>query len=128
MLVLFPLYLYGGIVNYLPYKIPVWATKKIKDTQFISSVRDVAGMVLFPVYYIILGVISLFIDVDWWIKLAFFVLSPFIGLFAFHYYITAKKLCAKLRYTIKTWLKNKDLQELKESYQFICNKMEEITE
>jgi hypothetical protein len=128
MIVLLPLYLYGGIVNYLPYKIPVWVTKKIKDTQFISSVRDVAGMVLFPVYYIILGVISLFIEVDWWIKLGFFVLSPLIGLFAFHYYITAKKLFAKARYVVKTWLKNKPLIELKECYRFICDKMEEITE
>lgn len=127
LILLSPVYLYGGIVNYLPYKIPVLVTKKIKDTQFISSIRHVVGMVLFPIYYIIIGVISLFIDVEWWFKLAFFVASPILGLFAFKYYIVAKKMFARLRYNIKIWLKNKDLIELKVCYEFICNKMDKIT-
>ncbi len=127
MLLLSPLYLFGGIVNYLPYKVPVWATTKIKDPQFVSSVRHVVSMLTFPIYYIIIGIISLFIDVEWWIKLGFFILSPALGLFAFNYYIAAKKMFARLRFNIKSWFKNKDLIELKECYQFICNKMDSIT-
>lgn len=127
MVLLFPIYLFGGIFNYIPYKIPVLATKKIKDPQFVSSVRHVISLVVYPFYYIILGVISLFIDVEWWIKLSFFVLSPFIGLFAFDYYIIAKKLFAKFRYTFKSWSKNKSLTELKDLHNSICNKMDAIT-
>jgi len=125
-IIFLPLYIYGSIVNYLPYKLPVILTKKVKDPQFISSFRDVIGMLLFPIYYIILGIISHFIDVEWYYKLAFFVFSPITGLFAFQYYIAVKKLFAKIRYTIKKWFKNKDLQELKESYHYIKHYMDNI--
>jgi len=128
LIILFsPIYLYGSIINYLPYKTPVWVTKKIKDPQFLSSVRDVAGLILFPLYYIILGIISLFISAEWWLKLGFFIMTPLAGLFAFQYYIKAKKMFARLRYNMKTWFNNKELNELKECYQFICNKMDNIS-
>jgi len=127
MLILFPIYLIGGVGNYLPYKIPVWATVKIKDPQFISSVRDVVGLVLFTLYYLILATVALFIDQVWWIKLCVLVALPFAGLFAFHYYIEAKKLCAKIRYNFKTWFKNRDLLELNKLYKDIVSKMDEAT-
>ncbi len=127
MIILSPLYLWGGIINYIPYKIPVLATKKIKDPQFVSSVRLVVVLIVFPLFYIILGIISLFIDAEWWMKLGFLIISLFMGLFAFKYYISVKKIFAKFRFTFKSWFKNKDLKELKECYSFICNKMDNIT-
>jgi len=127
MIPLFPLYLIGGIMNYLPYKVPVWASNKIKDTQFISSVRNVVCLIVFPLYYILLIVASTFIDQAWWLKLAILVSLPFAGLFAFSYYIVMKKLWAKIRYILKTWFKNKDLKELKLIYKDIIHKMDEIT-
>ena len=127
MILLFPIYLISGIINYPPYKIPVWITKKIKDRQFISSVRDVAGLVLFTIYYLILIIVSISIDQPWWLKLSTLVALPFAGLFAFHYYIEAKKLFARIRYNVRTWFKNKDLIELKELYKDIINTMDELT-
>lgn len=127
MIPLFPIYLYGAIFNYLPYKIPVWATKKIKDPQFLSSVRDVAALVLFPIYYIILLIIGLFVFEYWWLKIIVPVTALFSGLFAFHYYIEAKKLFARFRYNLKTFFRNKDLLELKDHYNFIIQKMDGIT-
>jgi len=127
LVLLLPLYLYGGVLNYLPYKTPVWITKKIKDPQFVSSVRDVVGLILFPLYYIILIIVGLFIFDIWWLKLAIPVSLPFAGLFAFHYYIETKKMFARLRYNVKSWFKNKDLLELKNCYQYICNKMDSIS-
>ena len=122
-----PLYFVGGVINYLPYKLPVWLTKKIKDPQFISSVRNVIAIIIFPIYYILLIIAGSFIDQAWWLKLSILVLLPFAGLFAFNYYIEVKKLYARIRFTFKTWFKNKDLQDLKENYNFICNKMDTIT-
>ncbi len=122
-----PIYLIGGTINYLPYKIPVWLTNKIKDPQFVSSVRTVIAIIIFPLYYIILIVAGSFIAEPWWLKISVLVLLPFAGLFAFQYYIEAKKLCARIRFTFKTWFKNKDLQELKDSYDYICTKMNTIT-
>jgi len=122
-----PIYFVGGVMNYLPYKVPVWLTKKIKDPQFISSVRNVIAIIIFPLYYIVLIVAGSFFNEPWWLKLTVLVLLPFAGLFAFIYYIEVKKLCARIRFTFKTWFKNKDLSDLKENYNFICNKMDTIT-
>ena len=122
-----PLYLYGGILNYLPYKIPVWATKKVKDLQFLSSFRYVIILLLFPIYYIILIIVGLFIIEPWWLQVAVPVSLLFAGLFAFHYYIEVKKMFARLRFNLKTWFKNKDLSELKDHYKFIVQKMDGIT-
>ncbi len=121
-----PLYILGGTMNYLPYKIPVWLTKKIKDPQFVSSVRSVVAIIIFPLYYIMLIIAGSFIAAPWWLKLSVLVSLPFAGLFAFHYYTETKKLFARLRFTFKTWFKNKDLQDLKDNYYYICSKMDTI--
>jgi len=127
MLILSPIYLYGVILNYIPYKIPVLLTKKIKDPQFISSVRDVTGMVIFTLYYLILIIIGLFVFKNWWLKIIVPISLPLTGLFAFHYYIEVKKMIARCRYNLKTWFKNKDLINLKDCYTDICNTMDSIT-
>ncbi|MFO7827016.1 MAG: 1-acyl-sn-glycerol-3-phosphate acyltransferase [Bacteroidales bacterium] len=125
--VLFPLFLVGAILNYLPYKIPVWATKKVKDPQFISSFRNVIALIVFPVYYIILAVVGILVFTPWWMILIILLTIPFAGLFAFHYFIEAKKLFAMFRYNFKTWFKSKDLMELKLLYHQIIEKMDEVT-
>lgn len=127
MIVLMPVYLYGGIINYLPYKIPVWVTKKIKDPQFISSVRDVAGLIIFTIFYLIIIIAGLFVFDTWWMKILFPLSLPLTGLFAFHYYIEVKKMFARIRYNFKTWRKNKDLIELKKCYHYIVNQMDKIS-
>ena len=127
MLLLSPIYLFGGILNYLPYKVPVLVTKKNKDPQFLSSVREVVALILFPIYYIILIIVGLFVLEPWWLKIAIPVSLPFAGLFAFHYYIEVKKMFARLRFNIMTWVKNKDLIELKNCHQYIVQKMDNIT-
>lgn len=113
MLALLPLHIYGTLLNYLPYKIPVKLTKKVKDPQFLSSFRSVIALLLFPVYYIIVLIIAGFLIEQAWLKLAFLISLPLSGLFAFHYYIEAKKLWARIRYNFMTWSKNRELNELK---------------
>ncbi len=127
LLVLFlPFYLLGGIVNYLPYKIPVWLSKNIQDPQFISSAKVVISLFIFPIYYIILSVISSFYIQSFWIKLAIPTILPFVGLFAFHYFIKCKKVLASIRFSFKTLSKNKDLIKLKDLYETIIKKLEKI--
>ena len=126
LLILSPAYLYGATLNYLPYKIPVLATKRIKDPQFISSVRTVVALVVLLIYYILLTVIGLFVLDLWWMKIAFPVSLPLTGLFAFHYYIALKKWFAKVRYNFKTWFNNKELNELESHYHSIITSMDAI--
>jgi 1-acyl-sn-glycerol-3-phosphate acyltransferase len=126
MIIVLPFYIIGGIINYLPYKTPVWLTKKIKDPQFVSSVRDVVGLIVFPIYYIILTIVGLNVIEPWWLIFAIPTILPLMGLFAFQYYIEAKKMFAKIRYNIKTRFKNQEVMELKNCYEFICNKMDSL--
>ncbi len=125
---LLPLYLYGSVLNYLPYKIPVWVTKKIKDPQFISSFRTVIALILFPIYYIIMAIIGANIFNSGWITLAYIITLPFTGLFAFHYYIGIKKWFTKIRFKFMQWFKNKHLLEIKKIYAQITDEMDKITE
>lgn len=127
LLLFFPVFLYGAVLNYIPYILPVLASKKIKDSQFVSSVRLVVSLIVNVIYYIPIIILGAFVLEPWWLKILVPVTLPFAGLFAFHYFIGAKKCLARLRYNLKTWFKNKDLIKLKEHYLFIIQKMDQIT-
>ena len=127
MIILFPVFFIGAALNYIPFIVPVLATRKIKDPQFVSSVRHVVSLVVNLIYYLTIIIIGVFVLKPWWLKIVVPVSLPFIGLFAFHYYIEAKKWFARLRFNIRTWFKNKDLIELKKCREFIIEKMDQIT-
>jgi len=48
----FPIYLYGLINNFIPYKVPRWLTRKLKRAKSeIASTKLLAGIVMFLAYY-----------------------------------------------------------------------------
>lgn len=57
LLATLPIFLYGFISNIIPLGIIHFVSAKIKDPQFISSVRFVTGLALFPLFHIIQTVI-----------------------------------------------------------------------
>ena len=122
----FPLFLYGALLNIIPFRLPVKLTKKVKDPQFLSSFRMVISLLLFPVFYLILAIIAGFVWGHGLINLAFVISLPLTGLFAFHYFIQAKKLWAKIRYTYLGWKKNPDVEKLKSLYCEIRNSWKQI--
>ncbi|MDR1672647.1 MAG: 1-acyl-sn-glycerol-3-phosphate acyltransferase [Bacteroidales bacterium] len=54
-----PLWMAGLLFNYIPYRLSVRASSKVKDPQFISSVQYVACVVLFPLYYLTVAILSI---------------------------------------------------------------------
>jgi 1-acyl-sn-glycerol-3-phosphate acyltransferase len=112
MVLLSPLYIYGLVLNYIPYKLPVKATKNIKDVQFHSSVKFVLAMLLFPIYYLILFLIAFFIIEPAWISLLYLVSLPLSGEFAFWYYIRLKKIRAMFKYNVLLGKNDSDLQNV----------------
>jgi len=114
ILISLPVFLYGFITNYLPYLLIEKNTGKIKDVQFHSSVKLVAGLLLYPVYYLILFIPVWILTDPGWIKWAFLASLPLTGLFAHTWFIWAKKLCSLWRYQIKTIFQDKQLLKLKE--------------
>ncbi|MFH1120437.1 MAG: 1-acyl-sn-glycerol-3-phosphate acyltransferase [Bacteroidota bacterium] len=83
---LFPVQLYGMIFNYLPYKIPVWVSAKMKDSQFISSVNFGLSFLLFPVWYLMLAALLEILPIPFYIDLIFVISWPLAGLFTFYHY------------------------------------------
>ena len=114
MLISLPAFLYGFITNYLIYRLVEILTRRIKDVQFRSSVKFAAGLIIFPVYYLILFIpVWIFTDPGWvkWVFLGSLIPA---GLFAHTWYIWFKKLRSLWRYQFKTLARNKDLEKIKE--------------
>ena len=113
MLALLPVFMYGAITNYFPYWLTAKLSKKLKDPQFHSTFKFVIGMILFPLYYLILLIpVWIFTDPGW-IKWAFLAGLPVTGLFAHIYFIWFKKLRSLWKYQLLTSRKNEQLESLK---------------
>jgi 1-acyl-sn-glycerol-3-phosphate acyltransferase len=97
-IILMPINIYGLILNYIPFKIPIAVASKIKDQHFKSSVNFGVSLLLFPIYYIILITIFGLFTKGLLFTVAFGLSLPVTGYFAFYYYQHLKMLWKKLRF------------------------------
>ncbi len=125
-LVFLPLFLAGFINNILPYWFAASKGAKIKDTQFQSSFKFVIGMLAFPIWYLVFGGLLCLIPVNAWIKLLYILLMPLTGLFAFHYYISLKKLKSRFVYTRGVIKRDREILNLKSQRKNILGMMNEL--
>lgn len=96
---MFPFALFGAVVNYIPYMIPhIFVQKKIKQQIFVSSAQYVIGLLLFPVYYLILFVIVWSILGSMLSGLIFLIAFPITGSIAFYYRRDFRKWLSALRF------------------------------
>lgn len=107
LLLLAPVFLLGFITNIGPFYLPVLAAKKIKDPQFVSSIRFVVALVTFTLFYLIYLVLLLFFLKPFYLALGIFVIIPFIGYFSYTYYVWFKKVVAQSRVNHLHRTKNK---------------------
>jgi 1-acyl-sn-glycerol-3-phosphate acyltransferase len=125
-LVLFPVYIWGLIHNYIPYKIPQLLIRPIKDIMFHSSFKFVISFLTFQIFYLIIFILLLIFVQPWWLILAYIFSLPLTGLFAFHYYIHVKKTIALWRFTFMSIGKNKKLLELKKIYDELISAVDKL--
>ena len=98
-ILMFPLFIYGIIINYIPYQIPQkYAENKLKQRIFWSSAKYVIGFLLFPIYYLILSIIVYSILGSLLSALIFLVSFPIAGNIAFFYWYDFKKWWSVIRY------------------------------
>jgi 1-acyl-sn-glycerol-3-phosphate acyltransferase len=107
MLLLLPIHLYGMILNYLPYALPIRLAANIKDRHFLGSVRFTAGFLFFIIWYLLILIALCFIPAGFILKLLFFLSIPLTGILSFHYYRHLLKMAGKLR-----WIKLKSRNRL----------------
>jgi len=78
-----PLYLYGRIMHFIPQSIIDYVVKnKIKDDQFIGSIKLTMGIFIIPLYYLVITLLFFLIFGPLW-TIAFLISLPLGGLFAF---------------------------------------------
>ncbi len=118
VLLTFPVFLYGYLTNILPYWFPIKVSRKFKDPQFHSSIKFAVSMVGFPVYYLIIALLSK-IFLPWmWVGL-FFISLLCTGAFAYAWVQLVKKLSAQWRFLLLKLRKNREFMQMLEHYQYI---------
>lgn len=118
-ILLLPFQIYGMILNYLPFKIPVLLAAKINDQHFKSSIQFGIGIFLFPIYYLIIILVFSMLTDEPLLKVIFGLTLPVSGLFAFYNYKYMEKLWDQIRIFSLRYLKT-------EKYNAIQNERNQI--
>jgi 1-acyl-sn-glycerol-3-phosphate acyltransferase len=108
-----PFFLYGFVFNAIPFfLIDRLVRNKVKDKSFWSTFFLVAGIVLFPVFYLLeLLAVAWFIP-GFWLKIAFLVSLPFAGKIAFKWYILLRKTIGRCRFLRLKWFNRAKYNQL----------------
>ena len=122
-----PFWMLGMLFNYAPYKLSAWASRKIKDPQFISSVQYVAGLVLYPLYHLIMAVLLVIFIPCIWGKIVMPLLMLPMGFFAYRYYLSIRKLGARFRFWSGKRKKNTEILQAIELRKSIFRKMDLVS-
>lgn len=102
LLITFPVFLQGLLFNFIPFFLPVFLRKRVFKPQFdgfFSSLHFALGLVVFPIYYIILTVSIIFLSiVPWWVVIVFIPAQYVVGKWAYSWYKEFRKYQARIRY------------------------------
>jgi glycerol-3-phosphate O-acyltransferase/dihydroxyacetone phosphate acyltransferase len=95
----FPVWLYGLLTNYLPYKIPAEvASRATKDTEFIAGIMLGVGMVTFPLAYALeAAAVQHWLTHDWRLTALFVISLPLAGFYALGYWQTLRARLKRLQ-------------------------------
>jgi glycerol-3-phosphate O-acyltransferase/dihydroxyacetone phosphate acyltransferase len=98
-----PVWLYGLLTNYIPYKIPAQVARRAtKETEFIAAILLGVGIVTFPVAYAVeAAVVQRWLTHDWRLTSLLVLTLPLAGFYALGYWQT---LSARLRRLRVRWL------------------------
>jgi 1-acyl-sn-glycerol-3-phosphate acyltransferase len=96
-ILLLPIQLYGFILNYIPFKLPIQLALKVKDRHFKSSIQFVISLLFFPVYYLLLMALFYLFTSGFMLLLLFVITLPLSGIFSFYNYRRMELLWNNLR-------------------------------
>ncbi len=106
-------YIYGLINNFIPYRVVNLITKKItKEVEYYSSVRTIFGLILFPIYYLILTIIFYQFTKDYAYLVLYIFSMPLTGYFALNYGNWVSITKKRLRFFWLWYTKNELIKKL----------------
>ena len=121
---LFPLWIFGVITNYIPYKIPsVVADKTTKTIEWHASVNGTLAVYLWQFYWLLQSLVVALVFRDWYILGAFMLAVPVCGYIAEKYWRRLKKSQGRSR-LINAYRSNSDA--IKELLQLRADIMNDI--
>ncbi len=93
-----PVFVYGFLLNAIPFfTTDRLIRKKVKDHTFWSTFFLVAGIILFPLVYLVEFLALSWIFPGIWLKILFLLSMPFAGKLAFKWYILLRKTIGRYR-------------------------------
>ena len=121
-----PFCILGMMFNYLPYRLSSFASRKVKDPQFVSSVQFVAGLALFPLYHFIMTVLLVIFIPCIWGKIIMPLLLVPLGIIAWMHVLLTKNIGTIFRFRSAKREKKSKIHEAIELRKNIFEKMEKI--
>lgn len=113
LLVTFPVFLFGFAFNAIPFfLIDKAVRKKVKDFSFWSSFFLVAGIVVFPLFYLFELLAFAWLIPGAGLKILFLASLPFAGKLAFRWYILLRKTLGRWRVLRLKWFSNDKYRQL----------------
>ncbi len=114
----FPVFFFGVIHNYLPYKIPYWTARKITaELEYHAPIMLTVGILIFPIFYAAyIYAFYVFVSKDIFMISSYVILLPLSGFYNIHYldFVDSVRDFVKFNsFFKKTGLKISELIELK---------------
>ncbi len=76
LMITFPVFLYGWVNHLLPFQLPHYLARRVKDPIFQTSFLFVLTMLFFPIFYLIQTAVVWMLAVDGWIALIYLATLP----------------------------------------------------
>jgi glycerol-3-phosphate O-acyltransferase/dihydroxyacetone phosphate acyltransferase len=93
---LFPLWIFGMITNYVPYKVPyALAQKIVKHMEWHASISGTVGTFLWQIWYGLTSLAVALVSRNWYILGAYMIAMPICGYIAQEYWARMKKAKGK---------------------------------
>jgi 1-acyl-sn-glycerol-3-phosphate acyltransferase len=128
LFLLAPVYFYGFLNNWIPYRLPLRKLKSLKDPQFHSSFKFVLALILFPVFYALQTLAVAVVTGPSWIAWLYLLSLPVSGYFSLFWSIWYKRFRAGLKY--RRWKKSRDerILVLEQQYRDIIQTMDGLVD
>ncbi len=92
-LILLPLYMFGLLINYVPYILPSKIFEALKiDIEYKTPVEMTVGLITFPLFYILeIWLFRNYISTELWYSLLLLLIFPISGFISMYYYTEIKR-------------------------------------
>jgi len=95
---LFPIWIFGVLTNYIPYKLPYIITGKlVRLVEWHASINGTLSVFIYQLYWLLQSIVVGLITRDWLITIGYVIAVPITGMIAQEYYVRMKKSAGKSR-------------------------------